>query len=480
MDAVVVIARISLAAVFLVSGFAKLFDRDGTRAAVEAFGLPAALVGPVAAGLPAAEIATAAGLVLGTTARAGAVAALVLLSAFIVGIAVNIAQGRRPDCHCFGQLHSAPVGPATLARNAVLAIAAGLVLFGAGADAGGPVFDTLGDLDAAGAVAATVTFALVAAAVVLSGRKGAALISAPVADPPPAPAGPPVGSDAPAFTLRGSSGSTTGLGDLVGRGRSVLLVFFSPSCSPCAHIAPELARWQRELPERLTVAVVTSGTEEGARSSVETYGIAELLIDKERSVAKAYGSAGTPGAVLIDERGAIASAYAAGEAAINDLLIEAFGLTEVVAAVAEKRTAASQHAHEEEPDDHDHDHDHDGAAGGEPAPTFVDPDAIDPAFVATGKADVTLAEHEGETVLIDGATGAVHLLNPTAAVVWKCLDGSGTIDEIVADIADVFERDRAEVREGVLEVVRRFGRQGLLEGVGVAPAEEPEPAQPPA
>ncbi|MGH2793885.1 MAG: PqqD family peptide modification chaperone, partial [Actinomycetota bacterium] len=369
---------------------------------------------------------------------------------------------------------------ATLARNAVLAIAAGLVLFGAGADAGGPVFDTLGDLDAAGAVAATVAFALVAAAVVLSGRKGAALISAPVADPPPAPAGPPVGSDAPAFTLRGSSGSTMRLGDLVGRGRSVLLVFFSPSCSPCAHIAPELARWQRELPERLTVAVVTSGTEEAARTSVETYGIAELLIDKERTVAKAYGSAGTPGAVLIDERGAIASAYAAGEAAINDLLIEAFGLTEVVAVVAEKRTAASQHAHEGEPDEHDHDHGDDGVAGGEPAPPFVDPDAIDPAFVATGKADVTLAEHEGETVLIDGATGAVHLLNPTAAVVWKCLDGSGTIDEIVADIADVFERDRAEVREGVLEVVRRFGRQGLLEGVGVAPAEEPEPAQPPA
>ncbi|MGH2784165.1 MAG: PqqD family peptide modification chaperone, partial [Actinomycetota bacterium] len=357
------------------------------------------------------------------------------------------------------------------------------VLFGAGADSGGPVFDTIGDLDAPAAAAAGAAFAVVAAAVVLSGRSGgAALITSPAAAPPPVPAAPPVGSDAPAFTLPGASGGAVALDDLLSRGRGVLLVFFSPSCTPCARIAPELARWQRELPGRLTVAVVSSGTEETAQSSAETYGIAELLIDEKRSVAKAYGSAGTPGAILIDERGAIASGYAAGEAAIADLLIEAFGLTEVVAAVVEKRSTASDHAHDhahdEAPDEHEHTGDPHTST--EPVPPQIDPETIDPGFVAIGRSDVSIAEHDGETVLVDGTTGAVHLLNPTAAVVWRCLDGTGTIDEIVADIADVFERDPGGVRDDVLEVVRRFGRQGLLEGVGITLAEEPEPAQPPA
>ena len=67
----------------------------------------------------------------------------------------------------------------------------------------------------------------------------------------------------------------------------------------------------------------------------------------------------------------------------------------------------------------------------------------------------------------------MHVLNPTAAIVWQCLDGTGSVGEIVGDIADVFERDHDEVRDAVLEVVRRFGRQGLLEGVGIAPDDGP-------
>ena len=36
--------------------------------------------------------------------------ALVLLLLFVGGISYNVARGRSPDCHCFGQLHSAPAG----------------------------------------------------------------------------------------------------------------------------------------------------------------------------------------------------------------------------------------------------------------------------------------------------------------------------------------------------------------------------------
>ena len=76
----------------------------------------------------AIQLATAVALVVHPTAWLGGVAALVLLLAFIGGIARAMAHGQAPDCHCFGQLHSAPAGRATLARNAALAVLAGVLV----------------------------------------------------------------------------------------------------------------------------------------------------------------------------------------------------------------------------------------------------------------------------------------------------------------------------------------------------------------
>ncbi|MCI0346759.1 MAG: redoxin domain-containing protein, partial [Chloroflexi bacterium] len=231
-DTLAVVARLLLAAVFAVSGVAKLRDRAGTRGAVQGFGLPEALVAPIATVLPIVECATAAALVPATSARAGALSAMALLAAFIVGIAVNIAQGRRPDCHCFGQLHAAPVGGWTLARNLVLAGVATVAAFGAGSDAGGSVGAAIGDLDATGAAITVFAVAAIAAGLIALGRKRKDLIAGtpPV---PPAPEGPPVGTRAPDFSLASSAGGRVSLTDLLARGKHVLLVFFSPSCAPC-------------------------------------------------------------------------------------------------------------------------------------------------------------------------------------------------------------------------------------------------------
>src|SRR3712207_9448411 len=65
------------------------------------------------------ELAVAAALVFTTTAWWGALGALLLLLLFAVAIGANLARGRKPNCRCFGQLHSAPAGWSTLARNAV-------------------------------------------------------------------------------------------------------------------------------------------------------------------------------------------------------------------------------------------------------------------------------------------------------------------------------------------------------------------------
>ncbi|MBA2714248.1 MAG: hypothetical protein H0U55_11945, partial [Rubrobacteraceae bacterium] len=128
-NAALLMTRLVLALVFAVAGAAKLADREGSRQAIVDFGVPAALAAPLGLLLPLAELAVAATLLPASTAWWGALGALALLSLFLVGITYNLARGRTPDCHCFGQLHSAPAGWKTLARNAVLAAVAGFVLW---------------------------------------------------------------------------------------------------------------------------------------------------------------------------------------------------------------------------------------------------------------------------------------------------------------------------------------------------------------
>jgi len=132
MDAVLLVARVVLAAVFVVAGLAKLADRQGTRTAARDFGAPESLAGALAVLIPLAELAVAVLLLPATTAVWGAIGALVLLAVFSAAIGLAMARGKAPDCHCFGRLHSEPSGWKTLARNGVLAAFAALVLAGGG------------------------------------------------------------------------------------------------------------------------------------------------------------------------------------------------------------------------------------------------------------------------------------------------------------------------------------------------------------
>src|SRR5919107_753651 len=129
MSTAMLVARLLLALVFGAAGVAKLADREGSRQAIIDFGLPSALAAPLGLLLPLGELAVAATLLPASTAWWGALGALGLLSVFVVGITYNLARGRKPDCHCFGQLHSAPAGWNTLARNGVLAAVASFVLW---------------------------------------------------------------------------------------------------------------------------------------------------------------------------------------------------------------------------------------------------------------------------------------------------------------------------------------------------------------
>src|SRR5438874_6097778 len=128
MSLLLLFARLLLCAVFLVAGLAKLADLAGSRQAMRDFGVPGKLADVFGVLLPVAELASAVALIIPFTAWWGAVAAMALLLIFVAGIGYNLAHGRTPDCHCFGQLHSAPAGWSTLIRNLVLAGLAGVVV----------------------------------------------------------------------------------------------------------------------------------------------------------------------------------------------------------------------------------------------------------------------------------------------------------------------------------------------------------------
>src|SRR5262249_24462708 len=103
MDTALLLARLILSALFVTARVAKLLDREGSREGLKGFGLPDSIAKPGAIALPVIEIAVAALLIPATTAWFGGIIALVLLAAFIAGIAYNMSRGRHPDCHCFGQ-----------------------------------------------------------------------------------------------------------------------------------------------------------------------------------------------------------------------------------------------------------------------------------------------------------------------------------------------------------------------------------------
>ncbi len=129
LELALLVARLLLAAVFLLAGIAKLSDPQGTIQGLHDFGLPWRLAQALGLLLSLGEIVVAVALVPLASAWYGACGALGLLLIFVVAIGINLARGRKPDCHCFGQLHSAPVGWPTLVRNGVLGALAGWLVY---------------------------------------------------------------------------------------------------------------------------------------------------------------------------------------------------------------------------------------------------------------------------------------------------------------------------------------------------------------
>jgi uncharacterized membrane protein YphA (DoxX/SURF4 family) len=97
------VARLGLAAVFLVSGALKVVDPVQTQIAVRAYELlPPGLVGPVATTLPLLELALGTLLLAGVFTRWAGLASAVLLLVLMTGVTQAWARGLSIDCGCFG------------------------------------------------------------------------------------------------------------------------------------------------------------------------------------------------------------------------------------------------------------------------------------------------------------------------------------------------------------------------------------------
>jgi methylamine dehydrogenase accessory protein MauD len=312
MSTVLLMARLGLAVVFAVAGVAKLADLAGSRRAVRAFGVPERLAGIVGTLLPLAELAVAGSLIASGPARWGACGALILLSGFVVGIAAALGKGRQPDCHCFGQLHSAPAGWPMLARNLLFGgVAAVVVLAGPGPSVG-TWSGSLSHEQAwvlAGGLVAVIVIGQACLIWRLLRRHGATLIRLHELEAGAAAGGAPaltIGDPAPSFDLPGLAGERVSLADLLSAGRDVLLVFTDPRCGPCQTLLPRLAAWQNARSDGVTVALISRGSAADNLSAREEHGLRHIARQAERETDVRYGVIGTPSAILIGADGHVA------------------------------------------------------------------------------------------------------------------------------------------------------------------------------
>jgi uncharacterized membrane protein YphA (DoxX/SURF4 family)/peroxiredoxin len=351
-------ARLLLAAVFLLAGTTKLVDPVGLRKALRNFGLPPALARPAVILLPGLELAVAVALIPTSLAWYGAWGALVLLTVFLLAVGIAMARGRKPDCHCFGQLHSAPVGWPTLVRNVVLGACAGALVWGGRRHPGPDLWAWIASLKGVESKAAVVA-ACIAGSVFLrvlsrarpdresielpslptvadeeDREEPSALVpaprrpSAPVPTERPTPSraepmgiGLPIGTPAPEFELPGITGEKRSLQSLRERGRDLLLVFSSPFCAPCEALVPNLVRWAREMEGLPKIVLISRGAVRDNLAKLKGFEPSRVLLQRDSEVSEAYDCNTTPAAVLIGADGLIRSDLTVGGVAIKQLLV---------------------------------------------------------------------------------------------------------------------------------------------------------------
>lgn len=274
--------RVGLASVTLVAAVGKLADMTGTRQAMADFGVPARMVGWSSLALPLTELALALTLLIDPVSQLAGLGLSLLMLAFSLGLINLLRQDKRPPCHCFGAVHSAPVGKDTVLRALLLALLAGI-------SARLPVFPLsrhpfkvgLGMLLVLGGTGAAIRRRK------RLGADAARLL---------------VGQRLPALRLA----SRHWLEDLLRSSDRTVLLLLSAQCGPCKLLEASLAEWKQTLSGRLNLLPVYL---EGADAE-------HVLESRQFKLLKSP----TPGAMLVDRRGFLLHPQVSGADEIEALI----------------------------------------------------------------------------------------------------------------------------------------------------------------
>lgn len=340
MEILLLIIRLSLAAIFALAGIGKLLDLKGSEKAVKDFGVPEILAKPFSIFLPITEIAIAFSLLFVETSWFGAIAGSLLFLVFIGGMIYQMAQGNAPDCHCFGQIHSEPVSKKSLIRNGIFAILGILLVFSGQMNQGlnlfSKDFNSIGNTDFMQIFIGSAIIILLAAIVYflkqisaqqtqilrrievleIISNDGREVERENVTHPED---GLPLGAPAPDFVLPDLNGKNVAFEHLLMQAKPMLFFFVGPNCNPCNALLPEIKEWQKDLGGKFNFVFISSGS---VKENNEKFGevSAQILTQKEREVSIEFGAIWTPTVLLVNSDGTIGSRNAAGDKAIRDLI----------------------------------------------------------------------------------------------------------------------------------------------------------------
>jgi thiol-disulfide isomerase/thioredoxin len=121
------------------------------------------------------------------------------------------------------------------------------------------------------------------------------------------------------------------------RGAPTLVLFWSPGCSHCQEMLPEIRATERRA-RRPGMVIVSKGP---IGLTEEIGFISPVIFDDDRSIARTLGVEGTPSAVVIDGQGKVASPVFRGELRVRALLDRIAGPTAPAAEVTSATATAS-------------------------------------------------------------------------------------------------------------------------------------------
>ena len=337
MDIFLLILRLVLAGVFGLAAISKAFDMQGSVKAFADFGVPTGFRKPLAYILPALEFAVAVALLFTKISWYGGLGANALLLIFVAGMLYQFAKGNAPDCHCFGQIHSEPVGVSSIVRNIALLIPAGILSVQGRAEQGLSISSTPQEVLTLSIGVTVVSLVLIAILYLRSLteqhakilrrlevmdliEKGSTTVERDAIGHPRE--GLPFGALVPEFAAKDLDGKTVTLREIKSYGLPVLFLFVSPTCTPCKAMGPEIDEWEAEFKDRVKFVFVTELTAEENRAKFAHVPGRTILLqdDKERAIASIFRAKWTPMAVLMNRKGRIASFTSAGDASLRELV----------------------------------------------------------------------------------------------------------------------------------------------------------------